>query len=253
MAAPIIFDDISFSTLDEAINKIDLTDFSLLSNAGARYNNLPAATISELRDNLKKKDTNNHYEFLIEKYNDRNIHDYFHERSFKGVDTEKSQFLNLFRVKEFQLVNGEKIYIENQDTLANTFGSCKDESFQFIITATKKYPDSTEIICNLLEVNPQDEINPPHFTATFESVIKKAYKWSHDFNDFLFLLEENSIKELSEISEEVRAKLLFVYSRDRETSNDTGRLIYRMHSMGFLEDYLIDYNMNSLYIISKVL
>ncbi len=242
-----VFSDISFSTLEEAINEIDLTDFSLLKKDGTKYNVLPPASISELRDKLKEKDDNNHYKFLIEKHNDRNIHDFFHELSFKGVDTEKSQFLNLFKVKEFQIIQGEMIDIEKQDTLANTFNNCKEENFQFIITATKKYPDSTEIICKLLGVNPEDEINPPYYTATFEEVVKRAYTWSHDFNDFLFLLDENSVKELSKITEEVKAKLLFVYSRDRDTANDTGRLIYRMHSMGFLEDYLIDYNKNNLY------
>jgi len=242
-----VFSSISFSTLDEAINEIDLTDFSLLKKDKTKYNVLSIENVSELRNKLKEKDGNSHYKYLIEKHNDRNIHDFFHELSFKGVDTEKSQFLNLFKVKEFQLINGEMINIEKQDTLSNTFNNCKDESFQFIITATKKYPDSTEIICNLLGVNPKNEINPPYYTATFEEVIKRDYKLSHDFNDFLFLLDENSVKELSKITEEVKAELLFVYSRDRETSNDTGRLIYRMHSMGLLEDYLIDYNKNNLY------
>lgn len=242
-----VFSDISFSTLEEAINQIDLTDFSLLKKDGTKYNVLPPESIRELRDKLKEKDGNNQYKFLIEKHNDRNIHDFFHELSFKGVDTEKSQFLNLFKVKEFQIIHGEMIDIEKQDTLANTFSNCKEESFQFIITATKKYPDPTEIICKLLGVNPKNEINPPYYTATFEEVVKRAYTWSHDFNDFLFLLDENNVKELSKITEEVKAKLLFVYSRDRDTANDTGRLIYRMHSMGFLEDYLIDYNKNNLY------
>jgi RecQ family ATP-dependent DNA helicase len=242
-----VFSDISFSTLDEAIKEIDLTDFSLLKRDGTKYNALTTASIDELRDKLKEKDGNNHYKFLVEKHYDRNIHDFFHELSFKGVDTEKSQFLNLLEVKEFQLIHGNMIDIEKQDTLANTFNNCKEETFQFIITATKLYPDSSEFICKLLGVNPKDEINPPYYTATFEEVVKRAYTWSHDFNDFLFLLDENSVKELSKISEEVKAELLFVYSRDRDTANDTGRLIYRMHSMGFLEDYLIDYNKNNLY------
>ena len=239
--------DISFLTMDEALKQIDLTDFSLLKKDGSKYNVLPTASIGELRDKLKEKDVNNHYKFLVEKHNDRNIHDFFHELSFKGVDTEKSQFQNLFKVKEFQLIKGEMIDIEKQDTLINTFNNCKEETFQFIITATKKYPDSTEIICNLLGVEPKAPINPPAFMKTFEDVVKSAYDWSHDFNDFLFILEENSVKELSKITEEVKAELLFVYSRDRDTANDTGRLIYRMHSMGFLEDYLIDYNKNNLY------
>lgn len=96
-----MFIDISFSTLDEAINEIDLTDFSLLKRDGSKYNILPAASISELRDKLKEKVSNNHYKFLVEKHNDRNIHNFFHELSFKGVDTEKSQFQNLLRSKNF--------------------------------------------------------------------------------------------------------------------------------------------------------
>lgn len=242
-----VFTNISFSTLDEAINEIALTDFSLLKRDGTKYNVLPPASERELRDKLKEKDGNNHYKFIIEKHNDRNIHDFFHELSFKGVDTEKSQFQNLFKVKEFQLINGDIIDIEKQDTLLNTFNNCEDENFQFIITATKTYPDSTEIICNLLGVKPKAPINPPAFMKSFEEVVKNAYDWSHDFNDFLFILEENSVKELSKITEEIKSELLFVYSRDRDTANDTGRLIYRMHSMGFLEDYLIDFNRNNLY------
>jgi len=241
------FANISFLTIDEAINEIDLTDFSLIRKNGTKYNVLPQSFVSELREKLIEKDGNYHYKFLIEKHNDRSIHDFFHERSFKGVDTEKSQFLNLFKVKEFQLINGRMANIDKQDTLADTFNNCQEKDFKFIITSIKKHPDPTKTICKLLSVNPKDKINPPYYTVTFEEAIKKAYMWSHGFNDFLFLLDENSVKELSKISEEVKVKLLFVYSRDRDTSNDTGRLIYRMHSMGLLEDYIIDYNMNNLY------
>lgn len=241
------FEHVSFLSLEETLQAISEIDFSLLKRDGTKYNVLTIESISELQNKLIEKDSNDHYKYITEKFDDRNIHDYFHEISFKGVDTEKSQFLNLFKVKEFQLIMGEMVNIEKQDTLANTFDSCKKETFQFIVTAQKKYPDSTEIICKLLGVNPKAEINPPYFTKTFQEVVKSAYKYSHDFNDFLFLLEENSVKEISKISQEVKDKLLFVYSRDRETSNDTGRLIYRMHSMGFLEDYLIDYNKNNLY------
>lgn len=236
------FVDILFSTLNEVLNEIDLIDFSLLKKDGGKYNILPQKSIDHLRSKLKEKDSNNHYKFIEEKHHDRNIHDFFHKLSFKGVDTEKSQFLNLFKVKEFQLIDGEIVNIEKQDTLENTFDSCEDEYIQFILAATKKYPDSTEITCKLLEVDPK--LNHPYYNNKIEEVVKRAYKWSHDFIDFLFLLEENNIKEFSKITEETKKKLLFVYSRNRETINDTGRLIYRMHSMGFLEDYLIDYNMN---------
>jgi ATP-dependent DNA helicase RecQ len=241
------FENISFLTLKELLRTIDESDFSLLKRDGTKYNILPKENISELNDKLKVKEISGHYKFITEKFDDRNIHDYFHEISFKGVDTERSQFLNLFKIKEFQLIHGEIVNLEKQDTLANTFSNCKKKTFQFIITAQKKYPDSTEIICKLLKVKPNHEINPPYFRKTFKEVVRSAYTYSHDFNDFLFLLEENSVKILSEITQEIKSKLLFVYSRNREASNDTGRLIYRMHSMGLLEDYLIDYNKNNLY------
>ncbi|TAE21144.1 MAG: ATP-dependent DNA helicase RecQ [Cytophagales bacterium] len=131
--------NISFSTLNDVIVKIDLIDFSLLSGRGNKYNILPETEIVELRNKLKEKEENNQYRYFSEKYYDRDIHDFFHEISFKGVDTEKSQFLNLFKVREFQFVNKEKIYLDGQDTLVNTFDSCQDEMFRFTITATKSH------------------------------------------------------------------------------------------------------------------
>jgi len=241
------YENISFLTLGETLQAIETIDFSLLRKDGEKYNILPIQSIIELRTKLKEKDRNNQYKYITEKFDDRNIHDYFYEISFKGVNTERSQFLNLFKVKEFQIINSEIINIEKQDTLANTFNDCKKETFQFTITAQKKYPDSTEIICKLLGVEANKKIHPPFFNKTFREVIRNTYTYSHDFDDFLFLLEENSVKRLSKISKEIKNKLLFVYSRNRETNNDTGRLIYRMHSMGFLEDYLIDYKKNNLY------
>jgi len=238
--------DIEFASLDEAINEINLTDFSLLKRDGSSYNMLPATHITEIRANLADRDGNGNYKYLVEQYNDRDIHDYFHKLSFKGVDTEKSQFLNLFKIKEFQNIKGELIYIKQQDTLENTFKNCNNEFFKFTITATKEYPDSPGTICNLLNLNPKGTV--PYSKKSYKDVVENSFKWSHDFNDFILILEENNAIELADITDEVKAKLLFIYSRDRETPNDTGRLIYRMHSMGLLEDYLVDYNKNNLYI-----
>ena len=240
-----VFRDIQFPNLNVTLNEIDRIDFSLVSQTGTRYNILPPATIAELRNILKEKDESDKFKYIIEKNKDRNIHDYFHTLSFKGIDTEKSQFLNLFRVKEFQLINGEIINIEHQETLENTFNSCNNDTFQFFVTSVKIYPDASEKICELIQVNPNE--CPPYSNRTNKLIIKSAYTHSHDFSDFLFILDEHNVKDFSTITEELRAQLLFVYSRDRETSNDTGRLIYRMHSMGFLTDYLIDYKNNNLY------
>lgn len=236
---------ISFPTLQDTLNSIDLVDFSLLNRDGNRYNVLSPQSISELRTKLKDQDENGKWKYILQQHSDREIHDFFHRKSFKGIDTEKSQFLNLFNVKEFQLVGGDMVDIEKQDTLANTFEKCKGKNFQFILTAEKKYPDAGSKICELLQVNPEQI--PPYSSKKNIVLVRNAFKYSHGFNDFLFLLDENNVKDISQINQQLKDELLFVYSRDRETSNDTGRLIYRMHSMGFLEDYLIDYNINNLY------
>lgn len=241
------YEDIVFETIEKVLEAISIIDFSLISRDGTRYNLLNFDQITILRNKLKERDVNNRYRYILDKYIDRGIHDYFHTISFKGIDIEKSQFLNLFKVKEFQIVDKEMIYIENQDTLENTFNSCQEDTFHFIITADKKYQNPTIIICELLGVDPDDPINPPGFTRTYRSVISSSYQYSHDFMDFLFHLDENSVIDLPNLDDDIKQKLHFVYHRDRENSNDTGRLIYRMHSMGFLEDYLIDYNNNSLY------
>ena len=81
--------------------------------------------------------------------------------------------------------------------------------------------------------------------------IEKSIKFSNDFQDFLLLMEEN-IKHLkftfdSINTEEKWLRQYYYRSRYSKPTNDTGRLIYRMHSMGFLENYEIDYNKNNLY------
>jgi ATP-dependent DNA helicase RecQ len=239
------FEKISFHTIGEIEKVIDILDFSLLRRDGTKYNILSTQTIEKLKVLILEKDLNNNYKFIVEKFSDRDIHNFFHSMSFKGVDTEKSQLLNLFKIKEFQISQGQLIDIAEQDTLINEFETCETDQFKFIITAEKRYAEPSLKICELLNVKPNDRPRFPN--KTFKEIIQDAYKYSHDFQDFLFILEENNVKDLNSIDQITRDRLLFVYSRDRETANDTGRLIYRMHSMGFLEDYMIDFKMDNLY------
>lgn len=239
------FDNILFSSVNDILIAIENIDFSLVSRAGNKYNNLADENISELRTILKDSEGIDRFKYINEKYEDRDIHNYFHQNSFKGIDTEKSQILNLFKIREFQIIEGERNYINDQDTLLDEFEKCNNDAFSYIITAEKIYEDAGNEICKLLQINPTD--TPPYSNKTNIDSVNSAYKYSNDFNDFLFLIEENGIKDISTIDQLTNRRLLFVYSRDRKSSNDTGRLIYRMHSMGFLEDYLIDYNKNNLY------
>lgn len=269
--------------------------------------------------------------FILSSYSDRDVHNFFYEGSFKGVDTEKSQLYNLFKTNEFYFQskleqlqptynqlnksnlsfnywekngncrvyiedaklgrignidlnnsntispagnsilkdvlsflidanNGNadlgligskniKIDIERQGSLENTFKAEKKKKFQFTITSEKIYPDASIEICTLLNVNPIEQINPPSFIKTYQDQVQSALRFSLDFDDFVLMLEEIGGK-ITKAAIAPNVKLLrFKYSRDRKfkPNNDTGRLIYRMHSMGFLDDYIIDYNKNNLY------
>ena len=240
-----VFEKISFKKVEEVRRVVENTDFSLKKKDGTNYNILSAEHIQELKELLLETNINSDLKYIVEKYEDRDIHNFFHNMSFKGVDTEKSQLLNLFKIKEFQVANGGLIDIADQDTLINEFEKCTTDHFKFIITATKKYSEPSLKICELLKIVPTE--TPQYGNGTFRERITKAYNYSNDFQDFLFLLDENDVKELELIDQITKDRLLFVYSRDRDTANDTGRLIYRMHSMGFLEDYIIDYNLNKLH------
>jgi ATP-dependent DNA helicase RecQ len=82
--------------------------------------------------------------------------------------------------------------------------------------------------------------------------IEKSRKFSKSFPDFLLRLEENidKLKFNFDLSDNIVRWLKLYYHRSRyfKPTNDTGRLIYRMHSMGLLEDYKIDYNKNNIYL-----
>lgn len=240
-----VFEKISFKKVEEVKRVIENTDFSLKKKDGTKYNTLTPEHIQELKELLLETDINTNSKYIVEKYEDRDIHNFFHNMSFKGVDTEKSQLLNLFKIKEFQVAVGGLIDIPDQDTLISEFEKCETNQFKFIITAEKKYTEASQRICKLLGVVPTE--TPAFATKSFRDLVKTAYTFSNDFQDFLFLLEENNVIDLKMVNQITRDRLLFVYSRDRDTANDTGRLIYRMHSMGFLEDYLIDYNKSNLY------
>lgn len=212
-----------------------LTEATLKIDIDNTVNNL-----NYINDEKKQAIKNRLNNFIEESYIDRSIHNYFYKNAFKGIDTEISQVYSLFTSKEFD--------IEGQATLLQRFTDCKDKTFEFIIQKSKIYPKVNEDICELLEINPEQEINPPTFTKTYSEQIESSIKYSFDFEDFILSLQEVGKKINKDKVEMQRNQLRFFYSRDRnEKSNDTGRLIYRMHSMGFLEDYTIDYQKDGLY------
>ena len=79
------------------------------------------------------------------------------------------------------------------------------------------------------------------YRIQIERCMKKA---NNNFVTFLLLLEEyiTALRFNFDENSDVIKDLKYFFYRNRESSNDTGRLIYRMHSMGLIKDYEIDYN-----------
>ena len=138
-----------------------------------------------------------------------------------------------------------KVELE-QETLKDTFNNSQPGIFDFMMAKDKVYPDAVKEICSKLAIDPEKQI-PPGFTKTYREEIVSALKYSYGFNDFILRLKEigNDIKDDALTNSNIKW-LRYYYNRDRNATN-TGRLIYRMHSMGLLTDYTIDYKKNSLH------
>ncbi len=87
----------------------------------------------------------------------------------------------------------------------------------------------------------------------YEIQIERSFENSKgSFPNFLLLLEENiaQLKFSFDKKNDIERWLKLYYNRSRhfKPTNDTGRLIYRMHCMGLLTDYEIDYRNGNLFI-----
>lgn len=177
---------------------------------------------------------------LYEKYVDRDIHNYFNKLSFKGVDFEKTQVKYLFTETEFINQPG----FEEQQSLKNIFNETTNDTFEFVINHNKLYE-------NIL-FSKIDEVKAMFFITgnTFDQKIREVLNKSLDLEELIFNIDKEDIKHYEYITEEHRKKLAVIFYRDRHTG-DTGRLIYRLHSMGLLIDYTYDYKIKIYHCIFK--
>lgn len=221
------FERVYFENFSDAINKISATYFTDDLNLN-----------SQLIELLLSKNENGDYYYLIEHGDDRSIHDFFHRNSFKGAGIEKSQFLNAFLIKEFTIVDDEKVVIPDQKELIKEIGEREGGSFEFAFTFRKAYDSAAEIVCRILKLDP-DYV--PYGSKDNKAHISSMLNFSLNFQDFLFGLEERINVQIHVLTDVEKERLLLVFGRDRDNQVETGRLIYRMHCMGLLRDFKIDY------------
>ena len=218
----------TFESKVKFINFIETTDFKYTKDDGGiiSFDEKHHEKIRKLiLDSIEKENS-----LLYEKYLDRDIHNYFYKLSFKGVDFEKTQIKFLFTEKEFN----EDSPFSSQKSLKETFNETRNENFDFIINHNKLYED--------ILFTKVDEIKAMFFITSdsFDKKIREVLNNSLDLEDLIFNIDKEKIKLYEHITEENKKKLEVIFYRDRHTS-DTGRLIYRLHSMGFLIDYTYDY------------
>ncbi len=197
-------------TEEDVISKIDSTDFPE-----------PAPQVkADIREFLKTK--------VITIEPDRNIHDFFYNNSNKGIETEKAQINDIF----------DSIEIE-ENTLKEIFETTTTKQFNFIVANEKKRISKFEETIILLNIP---------LPANFEeqnNLRKKLYNsinYSNNWFDFILQLEETTGRStiysgLNDVTKKIIEKL---YLQER-SKGETGKLIYRMVSMGLVEDYIIDY------------
>lgn len=217
-----------FDSKEEFHKFIKETDFKYENNQGGinTFNENQHDRIRKLIvESIEDKDS-----CLYEKYIDRDIHNYFYKLSFKGVDFEKTQVKFLFTESEFINQPG----FEEQKSLKDVFNETTNDTFEFVINHNKLYE-------NIL-FSKIDEIKAMFFIAgdAFDKKIREVLNKSLDLEELIFNIDKEGIKHYEYITDEHKKRLEVIFYRDRHTG-DTGRLIYRLHSMGLLIDYTYDY------------
>jgi ATP-dependent DNA helicase RecQ len=232
----------TFSTLKDIIAAIDNSNFSLKNTSGNRYNILSSEDSESIRKIIKAKESpaSDRFKYIVKKNLDREIHDLFYDKSFKGIDVERSQFWNLFTTKEFVLVGDQRNDMPNQKILANTVeGAVDGETFTFYIAETKIF-DEHATIEKILEILAVDPTTPSQWNnKPILELTKDCFKLSKDFRDFLLRLDRYDIIKYVDLTEEQTARIIKLYYRDRDKA-DTEKLLFRMRSAGLLIDCLKD-------------
>lgn len=209
--------------------------------------------------NLREKILANLDDLLIEKSEDRDIHDFFFDNNFKGKRYEDAQMEELFK-DALKTDKKEDEYISLYEVLENTNSN---DWFEYIIPfrARLDYPNY-----NLLNKYKTSELtdserglilNTPFFSKIFneysfdEHKILEAYKLyfkSSNVEEFWQKIETErilNIEILNNLTPHDRFEIERPLVSQRNTI-ETGRLIYRLHSIGFLEGYTKDY-VNEIY------
>ncbi|MFV0211930.1 DEAD/DEAH box helicase [Empedobacter falsenii] len=245
-----------YSSKEEFLAYVDECEFLFKAKGGQVY------TLSEYKIKTIREKINNHVdELLIEKSSDRDIHDFFFDNNFKGKKYESAQMEKLFTTSV--IIDKEK-----EMALFEMLEEVSDNSyFEFIVPFKSKLrrfnfknEDNKEKnkTTELSSYEKQLILDTPFFKDLYnnyeipENKIYEAYRLytkSRSIEEFWQKIETEKILSLEVINNltfEQRYEIEQPYLSQRNTV-ETGRLIYRLHSIGFLDNYTKDYNKELYY------
>lgn len=165
---------------------------------------------NKIRDFLKQNIKNSNQ--------DREQQDFFFNLNFNGVEYEKQKIYSFFHENEIE-----------KETLVQRFEKSENK-FNLIIFNVYKNININDLM-NILNIN-----NTPDNKEKTE----KSLRFSYNQFDLLLQLEESHLIHLP-LDTDIELNFNSILNRSR-TSAETGKLLYRMSCIGFLEDYTIDYN-----------
>ena len=174
---------------------------------------------------LKEIIKHNIDDLIYESSKDREIHDFFYDLAFKGVEYEKSHITNLFNTFEFSNIPSV------QPPLREVFDSEEVGEFTFLLAFSNKKSIKPSVVLESLVPIDKDEVL---------SKIDKIYSDSKNVEELWFNLEMEGVLKIEKIDNFLKTKIEAPYFALRN-ENETGRMVYRLHSAGLLRSYTKDY------------
>jgi len=226
------FKEKTFNTKNDFLDFIQNSDFSY-ETKNEKVLKPDEKRLKEIKEKIISSYLNE--EYLEEKHTDKEIHDFFFRNSFKGVDIENRHIESFFYDKEF----AESIPIHGQQPcFEDVYSSEDEETFKFYVNGSK----SLEIDETINQIKKALDIIYDGHNENIKKILQNLDKnYIPDFDFFLMEFHDLGIFNFENIKEDAKQKLKEIYYHKREL-NDTGRLIYRLHTLGLLSDYTYDYN-----------
>lgn len=250
----------SIESFIEELNNCNFPFKDKLENVNYYFSDFKIKSVKQIA--LENLDT-----LLIRKSEDRDIHDFFFENNFKGKRYENAQVKKLFtaiqKTKKEEL-NEEEVIDEKRFALYEVLENTQDNTnFDFTIPFTSKIERPKFRIKDKFktaELTPYEKqliLQTPFYSYIFKKFnlnqdkIFEAYKIyfiSKSTEEFWQKMEVEKIfstEQLKQLTPGDRKEIEEPFTSQRDEV-ETGRIIYRLHTIGLLEGYTKDYK-NEVY------